>query len=340
MKNLGLDRNIPMLREAREAKPGFRPGIEILIFLGLFFVCSTAESIPAVFGALGAIFSNPDFLPQATALVANGDIAGYVKLITDAMMNMPGWFTILSLFSTVLAIIVCILFCRVIQKRRMPSMGFRRGHIVREYAVGAAVGVAMISATVLICMALGGGRLKLEKPNVGLLLLFLCGYFFQGMSEEVLCRGCLMVSLARRNKLWVAVLTSSLMFSMLHIFNPGFGPISFVNILLTGGIFAVYMLKRGNIWGAAAMHTFWNFFQGNIFGISVSGTGGSDAVSLLSFDTSSGLDLLTGGRFGIENSLCCTAVMLAAFLLVLFVMKPAKGLIPEETEVLSAPAAL
>lgn len=323
-RDFGIRNDLPPLKAAREKKPGLRIGLEILVFFALFSVASAFESIPVAVSTGIWAATDSAFINGIRPLVGSGDFVGIMSFVNAFTKGMPVRLTLVSLFSTVLATVVGILFCRLIQKRGLDSMGFVRRHAVREYLLGAAVGIVMISAAALLAMAFGAYRYTAAKPDWGVIILFMLGYFFQGMSEEVLCRSCFMVSLARRNNVWLAILISSVMFALLHIFNPGFGVISFVNILLCGAFFAVYFLKRGSIWGACAIHSFWNFFQGNFFGISVSGTGGSDAVSVLNCEAISSSKILTGGDFGVEGSVFCTVVMAAALLIMIFVVEPKK----------------
>lgn len=328
MKNFVLSRETPMLRAARERKKGFIPILEVLIFFAVLIVASTAEGIPTALVSGGHIIkaatSDPAFMERAQELIAAGDITGYVGMITELIKTLPSWITIVNLFATVLLTVVVILFCRVIQKRSLYSMGLGKRRAVTEYLLGTAVGIVMISATALLGVAFGAIKLSFTKFNAGLFILFMLGYFFQGMSEEVLCRGYLMISITRRNKVWRAVLVSSLVFSLLHVFNPGFGILPFVNILLCGAVFGVYALKRNSLWGACAMHSFWNFFQGNFFGISVSGTGAGENASVMHAEMLDAPKLLTGGDFGIEGSIATTIVMVAALLIVLFVLPQRK----------------
>jgi uncharacterized protein len=61
---------------------------------------------------------------------------------------------------------------------------------------------------------------------------------------------------------------------------------------------AVYMITR-RLWAAMGIHAAWNFTQGGIYGIPVSGfdTGGLIRPRI------AGSDLITGGGFGAEASL-------------------------------------
>jgi membrane protease YdiL (CAAX protease family) len=146
-----------------------------------------------------------------------------------------------------------------------------------------------------------------------MILLFLLGYLLQGMSEEVLVRGYFMVSLGRANSIGWAVIMSSLMFAMLHIFNAGLSVLAFINLALYGLMMALYMLKHESIWGVCAIHSAWNFVQGNVFGVQVSGMPLTESVFATEL---TGSHWITGGDFGLEGGLAVTVVLLAGIALV------------------------
>jgi membrane protease YdiL (CAAX protease family) len=112
-----------------------------------------------------------------------------------------------------------------------------------------------------------------------------------------------------------AILISSVAFSIAHAANNGVNFLSFFNIALFGTFAGLYMIAYDDIWGACAIHSMWNFFQGNFYGISVSGTDVADSVFILNH--SSDNVILTGGDFGIEGSIFTTAVLMLAALCVI-----------------------
>ena len=310
-----------MLQEAKAGRRGFHFMLELLIFIPVFIVAGLLESIPSFMAEIGWILSNPAAIAEAARRLTAGDAAGYIEAIQAITESQPAWMTLISLFSTALMILGVWIYCRFLEKRRIPSLGFRKGHILREYLIGIGITFVMISAAALIGLLTGAYSFSLTpKLSVGLFLLFMIGYMIQGASEEVLCRGYLMVSVTRRNKPWIAVLVSSLVFSLLHLGNPGFNFIAFVNIALCGASYGLYILKRGNIWGACALHSFWNFFQGNFWGISVSGTGWGQSASILTATAKSGMELWNGGAFGIEGGLASTVAEVLCLLFVIFLL--------------------
>jgi len=81
------------------------------------------------------------------------------------------------------------------------------------------------------------------------------------------------------------------------------------------GLFAsVYALKFNSIWGVCAIHSAWNFVQGNIFGLQVSGM--DKMVTIWRFEAI-GNDYITGGDFGPEGGLSVSIVLLIALIVLI-----------------------
>ena len=121
-------------------------------------------------------------------------------------------------------------------------------------------------------------------------------------------RGYLMTALARKNRVWVSILCSAAMFSAMHLLNFGISAPALGNLFLFGIFAGLYFLWRGNLWGAAALHSAWNFTQGNLFGVCVSGN--APSVSLLQPRFVPQQAWLNGGAFGPEGGAAVTLVLL------------------------------
>lgn len=126
------------------------------------------------------------------------------------------------------------------------------------------------------------------------LLSLISFWFIQVGTEELVTRGWLLQTVTSKlNLSWGIAILSSL-FSILHLGNQGVTALSLISIILVGVLMALYMLKTDNIWGVASLHGAWNFTQGNLVGVAVSGQNAGD--SLLRFPTKSGVpDWLSGG---------------------------------------------
>ncbi len=212
-----------------------------------------------------------------------------------------------------------ILYMRLIDRRGPRSMGFVDAkNLPREALLGAALGFAMFALCVLAALALGGAKFESFHPEaLGLALLMLPCTLFQSAGEEMMYRGYFLTNSTVKCPLWPAVVLNGLLFAAGHLSNAGgmaFFPV--LNGTLVGILFAVLALRRGSIWAACTVHGLWNYTQGFIFGLPISGgeTGGG---TLLQFSLAEGRPLVTGGAYGLEGSLITTVVEALAIVLVL-----------------------
>lgn len=135
------------------------------------------------------------------------------------------------------------------------------------------------------------------------------------VGEELAFRGGLFRILEESFGTTTALAISAALFGLLHALNPGATIVSTTAIALEAGVLlaAAYALTR-NLWFPIGMHLGWNFTEGGIFGVSVSGGTASQGIFSVSL---SGHTLLTGGKFGPEASLIAIAVCLAMAIVLL-----------------------
>ncbi|MCI9415823.1 MAG: CPBP family intramembrane metalloprotease [Eubacterium sp.] len=298
--------------QARESQKGLHWALEIAVFFVLFIICSVSEVLVMLPVETAMLMGNQDYLDAAAA--------GDAERIAEAIMASSGkdLTVIMSLFATGIMILLVILFCRLIQKRKITSLGFVKKGWPMEYLKGIAAGFGLFSAAVLICVLMGAIRLEYTSNTFSLPVfgLFTAGFMVQGMAEEVLCRGYFMVSLARRYSITAAVIVNAAAFAALHLLNPGISLLAVVNLTLFGIFASVCFIKTENIWLVGALHSVWNLVQGNVYGIKVSGM--ETSCTVFSSAMTEGMELLNGGDFGLEGGLAVTIVFMAGTAFFLF----------------------
>lgn len=306
-----------MVVEAAQAQKGLIWILEILVFVAVFFVSNIAMMITIMPLSLVLMLTNGRFMNAAAA----DDVKTMLLIEEEIASSNVYMFGMLA--SEIIMIIIVCLFCKLLQKRKMRTMGFSKKAAVKEYLLGMAAGFACFSLAVLLSVLTGGLQLELSLTFrlspvrvLGIFLLFLIGFMIQGMAEEVICRGYFMVSYARRYPVYAAIIANALIFAALHLLNSGISVLAFVNLFLFGVFASVYFIRRGNIWGIVAFHSVWNLVQGNFYGIKVSGMDLSD--SFLTATLTEGREVLNGGAFGLEGSLPVTLVLVAGILLLYF----------------------
>ncbi len=227
-----------------------------------------------------------------------------------------------DLFGTGAVIAAVILWCRFYERRSLLTLGFARRGAVPEYLIGVVGGAVLFGGAVAIAVLGGAATITVSaaQPPLWYLALFFAGFLIQGMSEELLCRSFLMVTLSRRWPFGACAVTNALLFSLLHLGNPGVTFLALLNIFLFGLFASLLTLRRGSIWMAAAIHSLWNFMQGNFFGIPVSGLAGMPAPFVTELHAENAFQkLLGGGAFGIEGGIAATAVLVLGILVVMVV---------------------
>lgn len=175
------------------------------------------------------------------------------------------------------------------------------GVAVLLYAVG--FGTSLLMGTVEIASVEW-----VPRDLLGTLLFFL----LVAVTEEVMLRGFVLGRMlsAGMNR-FVALFLSSALFSAMHLFNPNFALLPFVNILLAGCLLGASFLYTRNLCFPVVLHWFWNWLQGPVLGYEVSGMDSGETLLTLRL---TGSDLLTGGSFGFEGSLLCTVLLVGGTL--------------------------
>jgi len=189
-----------------------------------------------------------------------------------------------------------------------PKDDLPAGPAIRDGAIGLGAGFALMAASVGVATVAGVYRIIGEGDTSTLLLELISVAIMPGFTEELLFRGILFRWLEEFGGSWLALLVTSALFGLAHIMNPNATWFSSFAIAVEAGVLlgGCYMLTR-NLWLAMGLHAGWNFTQGEIFDVPVSGI---DEHGLVQAQLS-GPPLLSGGTFGLEASLICLTIATA-----------------------------
>lgn len=243
-----------------------------------------------------------------------GTVLAMVNPIDDraTLMEVFGhYYIFFQLGSFFFMALLVFLWVKFREKRAFSSLGFFKEVWLKELGKGFLIGAVQFSLVVVLLLVTGTGSLKLGQLNLQSLIFVLAiipFWILQGGTEELVTRGWLFPAVSAKSNIFIGILISSALFGALHLFNPGVTVLSIVNIILDG-IFACFlMLKYDNMWVLAGMHGAWNFVQGNVYGIQVSGQGAN--VSVFNYTSQTSIDWLSGRAFGAEGSIFATIVLI------------------------------
>ena len=187
----------------------------------------------------------------------------------------------------------------------------------RALAAGLAAGTLAILLPSAILLAVG--RLRFEpQPTVepwaaaARAALVMLGP--AALVEELAVRGYLLSVLRDAIRAPGAVAATSVLFGLLHLFNPGPTIVSTAVVALAGVFLATVRLATGSLFAAWTAHFAWNFVQAALLHAPVSGL----AVPTPGYRLADrGPEWLTGGAWGPEGGAAAAAgLLVATFLLV------------------------
>ena len=287
--------------------------------LALFFVYISEFISSLFFGlsflALIGLFSNLGMGGQR--------IADFLQMLFQNLSDKTSDIhLIFELLSFGFIILTVFRWTRKVEKRPIRTLGFYKENFLSNLLKGFGLGLALFLLTLLGLVALGQYRLEsihLNPYSLTFVVFTIPFWILQGTAEEVVARAWLLPQLASRTNLKLAVLISSLFFTLLHMGNSGLTPLSLVNLFLFGVAMALYLLKTDTVWGVAGIHGAWNFAQGNLFGILVSGQ--PSGTSLMTFLPQGNQDWLSGESFGIEGSIMTSLVLLLLIVYLAYQLK-------------------
>jgi membrane protease YdiL (CAAX protease family) len=206
---------------------------------------------------------------------------------------------------------------RYVDRRRFQDFGFR---IDRRWWIdlgfGLVLGGVLMTGIFLLQLALGwvtitgflvvGGVPQWTFPYW--FLLSVLSYLAGSVIEELLHRGFLLTNFAEGFQIGpvgptgavaVGIALTSGFFAFTHATATNATTISTLSIALAGVFLALGYILTGELALPIGVHIAWNFFEGNLYGFPISGTGTTSLIGI----RQSGPEMMTGGAFGPEAGL-------------------------------------
>jgi membrane protease YdiL (CAAX protease family) len=241
----------------------------------------------------------------AFSMLAHG-LAGVMHIPSNSLKTMDA-----NLASTLLTVLPYVLaywvLARLIEHRKVDELSWRKSPQLLWGLLGA---LALFAVLTVQLWAAGVYRIT-GYGDAPLWILFLLTAVAPGITEEILCRGILFRLTEEGLGTWIALLVSALFFGFAHASNPGATAWSSIAISIEAGLlFGLLFHVTRSLWWCIGLHAGWNFVQGAVFGIPVSGI----KIDGLLDSQLQGPDWLDGGGFGAEGSvltvLTCTILSL------------------------------
>ncbi len=278
-----------------EASPGVLPYPVRLLTFGLLNI-AVQIGVAIVVAMIAVVY----FLAAGT-ITSPGDVE---QLEVQLNNNLALITAVSAIPITALTFGVCYFCRRHLDKRRWQTMGF----VKPQWSGSGGLLMAMTLGTLPILIATGiivgaGGYLVGAVRISAFTIAMVPALFCLAFTEEIMFRGYILQNLVDAKRTMQGIIVSSIAFWLVHGMNPGAweSPIISLNLFLAGVILAQAYLVSGDIWYPTVLHFGWNFAQGVVLSIPVSGMKFPGIVNISVVATSD--RWLTGGEFGLEGSL-------------------------------------
>lgn len=269
--------------------------------------------LPIFLSTIGGIVAAP--LVTITSFISMKNLG--LKLAFDLIIN------------TGSVIVTYFLWIRLFEKRKVKYLGLSiNKSSIKKYIKGFGIGLLLMLINTVIIVFFCGGSISLScKMNSNFIVTFIfiiIGWMIQGAEEEIIIRGHMMPMLSKSMPVIFAIIISSSYFSILHLTNPSIGFLPILNLFLFAFSMCIYALIEESLLGVCAIHSSWNFLQGNVFGFAVSGL---DVNSYSIFKVTTKGTIFDGSKFGPEGGLIKTMVISIFIIILIFkYIKKIRGL--------------
>ena len=235
----------------------------------------------------------------------------------NKVFNSQTLFSLLQQLLILLAtLLVTILFCNFVHKEKLTDIGLNDIKArQKDLLFGLLYGLLPISVGFMLFYAVGLIRITEIRFISDILFSFIL-FVMVAFNEEIMLRGYVLRRFMTSYNKYIALIISSALFMLMHVFNGNISFLGMFNIFLAGMLLGMYYIHRQNLWFPIGLHFTWNFFQGPVFGFAVSGE--TIASNIIKQQSISEKDWLTGGAFGFEGSAIASIIVIILIIVVHF----------------------
>jgi membrane protease YdiL (CAAX protease family) len=224
-------------------------------------------------------------------LIAGIDIADFESQKTSYQH------LLISIFDLIGTFFVLWIFMKFVDKEHFIKLGFESKGKLKTFVIGIFIGLIIMTLGYLILIYLKEIFFIRINFQFRELLVTIALYSIVAVVEETLFRGYILKNFMNSLNKYIALIISSILFSLMHCINPGINFFSLLDLFLAGIVLGLPYIYTKNLWFSIAMHLSWNLFQ-TLYGFNVSGL---DTYSIIEFRIIDA-NLINGGAFGFEGS--------------------------------------
>lgn len=212
-------------------------------------------------------------------------------------------------------------YCQIIEKRDAVEVSLKGA--LKQWLMGAATATLFVLSFVFLIALVGDFTIIETRPFLQLVTNFFNFSIGSFLQEFILL--CVIYRLVEEMAgSWIALFTSILLFSGIHILNENENLTSVAMLMLSSIIFIAPFILTRRIWLSWGFHAGWNFMQAGVFGMANSGIMFKGWL----VTQISGPEWITGGAVGLEASYLSVAIDLTVGVIILNMAIRAGQMVP------------
>ncbi|MBK6764908.1 MAG: CPBP family intramembrane metalloprotease [bacterium] len=214
----------------------------------------------------------------------------------------------IELLAMIAVVLAALAMTRYADRRPLACVGFTRDGMLRDSTRGVLAGVILVLAVLAPLAMLGCFHLGYGHGLGSGLFWSTLSMLFNTVQQETLVHGYVQQMIRSKFGAAVGVIVSSVVMVGLHwtLFHTD-GLLLLTNLFAAGVLLGCAFLISRNLWLPIGIHFGWNYLQGPILGLPVTGVDlwNTDLVYV------TGSRWLTGGSVGIEGGVVASIVLVA-----------------------------
>lgn len=210
---------------------------------------------------------------------------------------------IISVFNLAGHLLILWYYMDVVHGERLTNLGLSIKNRFIEFSVGVGLAILIIGVSFVSLLTLDEIQIQTITFNHKEFMYSIIIFIIIAFVEELVFRGYFLANLMLSFNKYIALIISSILFTLFHGLNPNISWISLLSLFFSGLVLGASYIYTKNLWFPIGMHFSWNFFQ-SILGYNVSG---QDFYSIIEYNFQIS-NILNGGEFGFEASIFSIAL--------------------------------
>ena len=195
-----------------------------------------------------------------------------------------------------------LIMMKIFEKSGFSFVRVSKQNFSKNLILGFSFGVLWLTVSVLTIYLLGNGNLKNSfSLSASQLIFYFLLLFINASMQELLVHGYLFSLLESKYSKITALITTSILFLLLHPGAINSGLIASINVFAAGLIFGLITIKYNSLLCATFAHSVWNYFGAVWFGLIP-----LDNYPSLKLISVTGDPLFIGDKNGMETSIVVT----------------------------------